>query len=444
MATRVIMPKEGLQMEEGTITKWLIAEGEKVELEQPLFEMETDKLNIEIVASTSGTLLKIIRGVGEVVPITEIIAVIGEQGEELSEFLAQDEQANSPKASEVVEKEAGTKTAGIEGVNAKRNVGERVFITPRAKMMAEDKDLNYHNIEGTGPEGLIIERDVLTYVEPVSVVPKATPLAAKVAMQNDVELSEVCGSGVRGKVMKADVEAAVAARKSKAAVGNRSGKVIPFAGIREVISTRMLQSLHDMAQANHRMKVDMSEVIRFREKLKSSNIKVSFSDILVKVVSKALLDFPIVNSSLTEQGILVKDYVNMGLAVAVENGLIVPVIKDSDLMSLQEISAVSAELIDKAKKGGVKPDDYSGGTFTITNLGMFDIDEFTAIINPPESAILAVGKIDRIPVVEGDNIVIRPVMMLSLTYDHRIIDGAPAAQFLQRVKQIMLNPYLLI
>jgi len=427
MATRVIMPKQGLQMTEGTITKWLIAEGEKVELEQPLFEMETDKLNIEIVSSASGTLLKIIRGVGETVPITEIIAVIGEPGEELAEFISQEGPADSPKVSEAVERETDTKPAETEAPKAQRNEGERVFITPRAKTLAEDKVLNYHNLEGTGPEGLILERDVLGYVEQVSALPKASPLAAKVARQNEVELSEVSGSGARGKIMKADVEAAVEARKSKAAAGSRSGKVIPFAGMRQVISDRMMQSLHGMAQANHRMKVDMSEVIRFREKLKSSSIKVSFTDILVKVVSKALLDFPIVNSSLTEQGILLKDYVNMGLAVAVNNGLIVPVIKDADLMSLEEISAVAAELIDKAKKGGLKPDDYSGGTFTITNLGMFEIDEFTAIINPPESAILAVGKIDRIPVVEGENIVIRPVMMLSLTYDHRIIDGAPAA-----------------
>lgn len=414
MVTKVIMPKQGLQMTEGTITRWLAAEGEKVELEQPLFEMETDKLNIEIAASTSGTLLKIIKGVGEVVPITETIAVIGEQGDDISEFYAQDKPA------------------------------ERVFITPRAKMAATEKGLNYLEIDGTGPEGLIIERDVLNYAVNIPAVPKATPLAARVAIQNEVELSEVSGSGAGGKVMKSDVEAAVAARMNKAVIGNRFGKVIPFTGMRKAISDKMMQSLHGMAQANHRMKVDMSEVIRLREKLKSCNIKVSYSDILVKIVSKALIDFPIVNSSLIEEGILLKDYVNMGLAVAVENGLIVPVIKDADLMTLKEISIASEELIDKAKKGALKPGEYSGGTFTITNLGMFGIDEFTAVINPPESAILAVGKIDRIPVAEGDNIVIRPVMTMSLTYDHRVIDGAPAAQFLQRIKQIMLNPYLLI
>ena len=192
------------------------------------------------------------------------------------------------------------------------------------------------------------------------------------------------------------------------------------------------------------MKVDMSEVVRFRDMLKAASIKVSFTDIIVRCVANALTEFPIVNASLTDKGILYKDYVNMGLAVAVPNGLIVPVIKDADLLSLTEISAAAAALYEKAKAGTLTQDDYSGGTFTISNLGMFDIDEFTAIVNPPESAILAIGKIDRVPVVVGDEVVIRPVMMLSLSYDHRTIDGAPAAQFLQRVKQILQNPYLLI
>jgi pyruvate dehydrogenase E2 component (dihydrolipoamide acetyltransferase) len=443
MATKVIMPKQGLQMTEGTITRWLVAEGDKVEAGKPLFEMETDKTTLEIEANVSGTLLKIIQDVGEVVPITEIIAIIGEPGEDMSAFFSIDMPANSVKASDAVEQNDDNHMESEEAKAGKGEV-ERIFVTPRAKTVALEKGLNYLDIEGTGPKGLIIERDVLNYARQMAAVPKATPLAAKAAKQNEVELLEVKGSGIRGKVIKADIEAAVEIRKSKTKVETRSGKMIPFSGMRKVISDKMMQSIHGMAQANHKMKVDMSEIIRFREVLKASNIKVTFSDILVKIVSKALLEFPIMNSSLTNEGILLNDYVNMGIAVAIENGLIVPVIKHAELLTLEEISIVSAELIDQAKKGGLKPNEYTGGTFTITNLGMFDIDEFTAIINPPESAILAIGKIDRIPVAEGDNIVIRPVMMLSLTYDHRIIDGAPAALFLQRVKQLMQNPYLLI
>jgi len=444
MASKVIMPKQGLQMTEGTITRWIIKEGEKVEAEKPLFEMETDKLNIEITSPASGTLLKIVRQEGETVPITEIIAIIGEPGEDISELLK--EAAGGKKPEEAAkddvpgQPEQSSKKQG-EPIKSGALVG-RIFITPRARAAAEKEGLDISDIKGTGPEELIIERDVKAYIEKGAASLKATPLARKIASKNEIDLSDVGGTGSRGKITKADIEKAMAARLGKA--GTRSGRVIPFAGMRKVISDRMMQSLHGMAQANHRMKVDMTEVIGFREKLKADGIKVSFTDIIVKIVTRALLDFPIINSSLTDEGILLKDYVNMGMAVAVENGLIVPVIKDADLLTLQEVSAISAELIEKAKSGKLKPDEYTDGTFTITNLGMFDIDEFTAIINPPESAILAIGKIDRVPVVEGESVVIKPIMVLSLTYDHRIIDGAPAAQFLQRVKQVMQNPYLLI
>lgn len=435
-------------MTEGTITKWLIQEGQKIEIGMPLFEMETDKLNIEIISPASGTLLKIIRVEGDVVPITETIGVIGEPGEDISAFVPETIKVN--KAEDVNEEGLGqreelTQSNPTKTSAKKRDASERIFITPRAKALAAEREIDIADIDGSGPDQLIIEKDVLAYVPSApAVTAKATPLAAKLAAKKEINLEEVEGSGARGKIIKSDIEAAIATRLCKTVPGSRVGKVIPFVGMRKVIADRMMQSLHSMAQANHRMKVDMTEVIRFREQLKSDGVKVSYTDILTKIVAKALLDFQVVNSSLTDEGILMKDYVNIGLAVAVENGLIVPVVKDADLMTLQEISTVATELIDKAKKGNLSPNEYTGGTFTITNLGMFDIDEFTAVINPPESAILAVGKIDRVPVVVGESVVIRPIMMLSLTYDHRIIDGAPAAQFLQRVKQIMQNPYLLI
>ena len=448
MAFKVIMPKQGLQMTEGTITKWLFAEGDNVETDKPLFEMETDKLNIEITAPATGTLLKIIKGEGEIVPITEIIAVIGEPGEDISDILA--ETGSNPSETATVNEETKQNTAEsadtvVSGKAKEAGISsDKIFITPRAKSLSQGKDLDYTGINGSGPEGLIIERDVLKHLNELKEVSKATPLAAGIAVQEDIHFEEVEGSGVKGRITKADIEAAVAARVGMAGTVERKEKIIPFVGMRRVISDRMMQSLHTMAQASHRMKVDMTEIVRLREKLKTDNKKVSLTDIFIKVVSKALLEYPILNSSLTDEGILLKDYVNMGLAVAVDNGLIVPVIKNADLMSLEEISTVSSELVEKAKKGGLKPDEYTGGTFTVTNLGMFEIDEFTAIINPPESAILAIGKIDRIPVAEGDGIVVKPIMVLGLTYDHRIIDGAPAAMFLQRIKHILQNPYLLI
>jgi len=446
MAAKVIMPKQGLQMTEGKILRWMKKEGDRVKEGQPLFEMETDKLTIEIEAPATGTLLKIVREVGETVPITELIAVIGEPGEDISGIVAgintgadvpPAAQATSPGAQVRID---GAATPGTSGGKA----GERIFITPRARMLAEEKGLDMNSMTGTGPEGLIIERDVAAYAESAANKAKATPVARKLAELSGIGISEVSGTGIGGKVMKSDVAEAIAMRGSGGRAAARKETLVPFTGMRKAISDRMMQSLHGMAQANHRMKVDMSEAVRFREKLKADGLKVTFTDILVKVVSKALLDFPVINSSLSDEGIVMKGYVNMGIAVAVDNGLIVPVIKDADLMCLEEISRVSAELIDRAKNGKLKPDDYTGGTFTITNLGMFDIDEFTAVINPPEAGILAIGKIDRIPVAEGENVVIKPVTTLSLTYDHRIVDGAPAAQFLRRIKQILQNPYLLV
>lgn len=423
MATRVILPKQGLQMVEGTITRWIVQEGQTIEEGMPLFEMETDKLTIEISSPVSGTLLKIVKPAGETVPITELIAVIGDAGEDIKDLISE-----------------GNKN------EAEDQPASRIFSTPRARMIAEEKKLDLVDITATGPDVLVIEKDVIEYAENAVKAPKilkATPMAKKIAQINELELSQVEGTGARGKITKADVWDAVAARTGKPAV-DRKDVVIPFVGIRKVIADNMMKSLHGMAQANHKMKVDMSEVVRFKEKLKADGVNASYTDILIKVVSNALLDYPIVNSSLTEKGILLKGYVNMGVAVALENGLIVPVIKDVDQLTLKEISNVSKELTEKAKTGKLAPDEYKEGTFTITNLGMFDLDEFTAVINPPESAILAIGKIDRVPIAEGESIVIRPIMVLSLTYDHRIIDGAPAAKFLQRIKQLLQNPYLLI
>jgi pyruvate dehydrogenase E2 component (dihydrolipoamide acetyltransferase) len=410
MATKVIMPKQGLQMTEGLITRWIVPEGGKVEANEPLFEMETDKLSIEITSPACGTLLKIIRGVGDVVPITETIAVIGEEGENFSELLGEtpgNKQSNEPKE-------------------------DRIFITPRAKMKAQEREIDFSNVKGTGPEGLIIERDVNSYENTTK---RITPVAAKMAKEYNINLTNVTSTGTSRRILKEDIENLTAHRHST---------VVQLAGIRKVISNRMMESLQNMAQANHRMRVDMTEAIRLREQLKLENIKISYNDIFVKVVSKALIDYPYMNSSMVEDGILLKDYVNMGMAVSVENGLIVPNIKDSDLLSLQQIAKASSVLIEKAQKGKLTPEEYANGTFTITNLGMYDIDEFTAIINPPESGILALGKIEKTSIVQGESVVIKPMLTMSLTYDHRIIDGALAAQFLQRVKQIIKNPYLLL
>lgn len=438
-ASAIIMPKQGLQMTEGTIIKWLKKEGETVNEGEPLFEMETDKLTITIDSTATGTLLKIVRGEGEVVPITETIAVVGEAGTDVSAFTAAPAAVSAPVETASVSAPAA---ALVAAPAVSRAPGERVFSTPRARMRAQEKDIDIQKVAGSGPDGLIIEKDVLN--SNVTVL-KATPVAKVIAEQNGVDLADVKGTGANGKIMKSDVMDVLS--KSAfvpAEVSAHEETVIPMTGMRRAIANNMMNSLTSMAQANHRMKVDMSESVRFRAKLKAADIKVSYTDILIKAVSLALMKFPMLNSTVRGNDIITRNYVNMGVAVAIDGGLIVPNIKDAQAKSVVEIHAQVADLAGKAKEGKLSREEYTDGTFTITNLGMYDVDEFTAVINPPEAAILAVGKIADTPVVENGEVVVRPIMTLSLTYDHRIIDGAPAAQFLQYVKTLLQNPYLMM
>lgn len=450
MATIVIMPKQGLMMEEGTITSWLKKEGEAVTAGEPLFEMETDKLTITMDAEASGTLLKILHPEGDVVPITQPIAVLGEPGEDVSALVGGDA---APAQAAAPAEAAPTPAAEAPAAPAvERAPGERVFSSPRARLRAEENGVNIAAVPGSGPDGLVIERDVNAYM---ANKPAVTPLAANIAKAQGVDLSGVTGSGSNGKIMVFDLPggspaAAPAAQESPAAVQqSRDTRTEKMSGMRKAISRNMLASKETNAQTNHRIKVDMTAAIALRKQYKDLGIKISYNDIIVRACAKALADMPIVNASVEGDSILYHDYVNVGTAVSVPGGLIVPVIKDADIIGLSGIAARSAELIEKARDGKLTDADYHGGTFTVSSLGMFDLDDFVAIINPPESAILAVGKIAKTPVVvtdeEGeDAIVIKSMCALCLSYDHRIIDGAEAAKFLQKVKNYLQNPVLLI
>ena len=449
MATIVIMPKQGLMMEEGTITSWLKKEGEAVTAGEPLFEMETDKLTITMDAEASGTLLKILHPEGDVVPITQPIAVLGEPGEDVSALVGGDA---APAQAAAPAEAAPAPAAEAPAPAVERAPGEQVFSSPRARLRAEENGVNIAAVPGSGPDGLVIERDVNAYM---ANRPAVTPLAASIAKAQGVDLSGVTGSGSNGKIMVFDLPggspaAAPAAQESPAAVQqSRDTRTEKMSGMRKAISRNMLASKETNAQTNHRIKVDMTAAIALRKQYKDLGIKISYNDIIVRACAKALADMPIVNASVEGDSILYHDYVNVGTAVSVPGGLIVPVIKDADIIGLSGIAARSAELIEKARDGKLTDADYHGGTFTVSSLGMFDLDDFVAIINPPESAILAVGKIAKTPVVvtdeEGeDAIVIKSMCALCLSYDHRIIDGAEAAKFLQKVKNYLQNPVLLI
>lgn len=453
MASVIIMPKQGLLMEEGTITKWLVKEGQQTTEGTPLFEMETDKLTITMDSTATGTVLKILHPEGDTVPITQPIAIVGQPGEDISALLgnapvdaSQTEEASAPASAAAP---AAAPSPAVE-----RAPGERVFSSPRARLRAEENGVDIAAVPGSGPDGLVIERDVQSYL---ASQPAVTPLAASQAKAQGIDLSGVAGTGPNGKITTADLPSTAApaepasVEKPVAPTGQltRGTHTEKMSGMRRAVMKNMLNSKAVNAQTNHRMMVDMTAVVALRNQYKALGIKVSYNDIIVRACAKALQEYPVINASVDGNQIVYHDYVNVGIAVSVPGGLIVPVIKDADIIGLTGIAAKSAELIEKARDGKLTDMDYHGGTFTVSSLGMFDLDDFVAIINPPESAILAVGKIAKTPVVvtdeEGeDQVVIRSMCALCLSYDHRIIDGAEAAQFFQKVKNYLQNPILLI
>ena len=453
MAEKVIMPKQGLQMTEGTIRNWLIKEGETCEEGKPLFEMETDKLTITMDSPASGTLLKIVRGEGETVPITEIIAVIWTPGEDISAIL-KEAAAQNNAASQETEAPSGEAPAAqapseaaaiIDGAAQSTPKIPGKFTTPRARMRAAEKGTDIASIPGSGPEGLVIEKDVLSYVPQQAPSPKATPLAKKMAELEGVDLKDAKGTGSYGKITKNDIMAAVQARV-EAVTGNavRETRVVPMSNMRKVIARRMVESLQTEAQLQHMVTVDMTNAGKLREAYKKKGKKVSYNDIVLLATSRALMEFPMLNASVDGDNIVYHDYVNLGMAVAVKEGLIVPNLKNADLMHLEEISAMAKELAGKAKDNTLQLSEMTEGTFTVSNLGMYGLDSFTGIINPPESGIIALGKIQETPVVVDHEIAIRPMMSMTLSYDHRVVDGAPAAEFLVRVKEYIEEPTLML
>ena len=450
MASVIIMPKQGLLMEEGTITKWLVKEGEQTTEGAPLFEMETDKLTITMDSTATGTVLKILHPEGDTVPITQPIAIVGQPGEDISGLLGGEAPAAAPAATapEAPTAEAAPAPKPV----VERAPGERAFSSPRARLRAEENGVDIAAVPGSGPDGLVVERDMQNYI---ANQPAVTPLAANQARIQGIDLSGLTGTGPNGKITTEDLHIASAAVEPAPAAEpipgqlTRGTRTEAMSGMRKAISRNMLTSKSTNAQTNHRMVVDMTAAVALRRQYKALGIKISYNDIIVRACAKALQDFPIVNASVDGSDIVYHDYVNIGTAVSVPGGLIVPVIRDADIIGLTGIAAKSAELIEKAREGRLTEADYHGGTFTVSSLGMFDLDDFVAIINPPESAILAVGKIAKTPVVvtddEGeDQVVIKSMCALCLSYDHRIIDGAEAAKFLQKLKSYLQNPILLI
>jgi len=432
MATIVKMPKLGTTMTEGTIIKWLKSEGDPVKKGEIYVEIQTDKVNIEDEAETSGVLRKIIAKEGETVKVGDPIAIIAEADEELPDLENVDNIStqSQEKSPQVFQQEDKTEAV-------KQTISDKIKASPAAKRVARENQIDLSKVTPSGPNGRIVERDVLSYIQEHKV--KATPVAKKIAIERQVDLKAIQKSPGQ-RITKQDLEDQIIQD-----VDNAVDNTIPVIGMRKIIADSMTYSKKVAPHIYLSLEVDMSKVIDLRERLiplvqAQHDVKLSYNHILIKAAATALRLNPLINSSFTEEKIILKQHINIGLAVALEDGLIVPVIKDADKKGLAFIAKETEELIQKAKSKKLLPDEYQGGTFTITNMGMFDIESFCAIINQPETAILAVGKIIKKPVVIDEEITIRPMMNLTLSCDHRAIDGAVGAKFLQNLKQILEEP----
>ena len=422
MATPVRLPRMGITMEEGIISKWLVSEGDTVSAGQPLVEFETEKINAPVESPAAGIVGGIRVREGDVLEVLGVIAYILAPGEKPP---AQDEPA--PEAAQGPAAPVATPLAGLKAESVAAVGGSPPV--PRAPAPAA-----VSSAPPVRSDGRI----------------KASPLARRIAGEAGVDIAQLVGSGPGGRVVAADVRAiaqrAVAAPPPGAPV---AGETLPLTSIRRAIGEKMMQSLAGMAQLTLVTEADATELVDLRTKLaaqheKELGYRIAYNDLIARIAIRALVEQPHMNATLHGNEIVRLPHVNIGLAVDLERGLMVPNVKSAEAMQLVELSKTLRALIERTRAGKLTLDDISGGTFTITSLGPMEVDAFTPVINPPECAILGVGRIVEKPVALNGEVVIRQRVTLSLTFDHRVNDGAPAGRFLQRIKQLMEQPYLLI
>jgi len=386
MSTDVIMPALGFDMTEGLLARWLKNEGDPVEKGQAIAEIETEKATVEIEAAAAGILARIIVHAGETVPVGTLIGVIADAGEEVAAVTAP-----------VPVSETGEGAAPSEA---------RVKASPVARKMAEEAGLDLSRIKGTGPGGRVVERDV---------------------------------------------QAAIAAGSAPAPPGVPAvpapGAPVPLNRMRKMIARRMTESKAAAPHFYITVEINMDDAMKMREQLNAlapEAERISVNDLVVAAAARTLARFPVLNASYREDNLEMHPQVNIGIAVALEDGLIPPVLRDADKKPLKRIAAESRALAERARTNKLRSDDLGGGTFTVSNLGMFEVDEFIAIINPPEAAILAVGAVTRRPVAAAGEVRIAPLMKTTLSVDHRVADGAQAGRFMQEFKKLLENPVTLL
>ena len=429
-AYEVVMPKLGLIMTEAQLLEWHKQEQEWVEQGETLFSLESEKSVIEIEAPASGY-VKILVPEGDTVPVMTPVALIDSEGAgatEIPKDKPASKQKTTPKPAVVAQSPNEIQT--FKGLRA----------TPKARYLARQRGLSLTGLDGSGPRGMIVSSDLETAKKQTTAV-NATPVARKMAQDCGLDLAQVAGTGPGGPITRNDVSDAIAKLvQSKTAVSPPASHGIALTGLRGVIAERLSASWNERPQVSLMTEVDATRIIAARQSLKENGRKVSYNAFLVLASAKALKEQPHLNVCLTESGLVQYETINIGVAVDTERGLMVPVLHETDQKSLQEIDAQLIDLFERTLESRLLPDEYTGGSFTITNLGAFGVDTFTPIINPPEVAILGVGRIKPKPVAIGGGLVVREMVTLSLSFDHRLIDGAPAARFLQRIAELIENP----
>lgn len=424
----VIMPKLGLTMESGVIEKWHKQEGDLVQEGEVLFEVMTDKVSLEVESYYSGYLRKILKKEGEEVPVTEVVAYIGEKDEPLIIKKKGKEQPKIEITSQAISEQS------LKPAEA----------SPLARKLAQQKNIDLSLIKGTGPKGRIVKQDIEAYQAKSAERIKISPYAKKLSREKQIDYSCIKGSGPGGRIVARDIESAVPE------AGKETSLASNLTAMRRTIAQRMVQSYQSIPHVYFKAKAEADKLIALREKLKSKaqalyGAGITYSDFMLKIAASVIKEFPAFNSSLENDRLIIHQDINIGLAVSIEGGLVVPVISHADQLTLVEIAKKRADLVNRARQGSLSGQDLANGTFTVSNLGMYSsVREFTAIINPPQAAIMSVGAIYKEPGLDQDKVVPKSFVNITLAVDHRILDGAIAAQFLDRIVEHIQNPELLV
>ncbi len=456
MATSIVMPQMGYDMHEGKVVRWLKKEGEEVTRGEVIAEIETDKATVEYEAYTGGVMAKIVAEEGIAIPVGGLIAVMTAPGEAIPEDILTDAAialaADSPApAAAAVQALEGPISAAVAPADT-----EEVRASPLARRLAKERGFDLATITGTGPGGRITEADIPEQgaaVAPAALASsngyiKASPLAKRLARERGIDLATLTGTGPGGRVIEADVpEHAVPAAAESVAPATLVSENVELSRMRQAIARVTSDSKRDAPHFYVAIDVDMTKAMSFRRDLNDeldAENRVSVNDLIVKASAIAIGRHPKFNSFFRDDHLQMNAAINVGIAIALESGLIVPGVNGCESKSLVEIAAASRDLVSRANSGTLRNDEYSGTTFSVSNLGAFDIESFTAIIFPPHAAILAVGTVKEQPVVRDGELAIAQIMKATLSTDHRVADGAEAAQFLVEIKKLLQNPISLV